>query len=474
VIRRPASPAIWILVALVVVGVALRVVVAASWWPASLNLADSWPYSTHAWFDILGNPQHPAGYSLLLAFLGLFTKSLPVFIVLQQLAGIASALLLFGAVRRLTGSPWPALVPAAVVLLGADQLYLEHTIMSEGPFLLFLSGSLYAAVRALDDLPALGWVAAAAALLAAACVIRSAGMFMLPILVLVLLFARPGARSWRPALVTAGVGASILIGYASIKLIANDRFEVGPSTGWHLYARTAQFADCGQFDPPTGTARLCERSSPSERRGRDYYMFDTTSPGYRQFGFLGKNDDKLGAFGRAVILNQPKTYAETVWRDLRAYWAPATRPPMQDTGGDLSPQLDFTYVGEPSLLRRVEKGMEGFFDPFEVDRDDGGIAFLDGYQKVFRFGATLLSICTLLIALGLLVGERRSRLGALLFGVGGIVILIPPVLLVYYVGRYTVPSAGPISAGAAIAAYALWSLESARRRGEREAAPPTA
>jgi hypothetical protein len=61
----------------------------------------------------------------------------------------------------------------------------------------------------------------------------------------------------------------------------------------------------------------------------------------------------------------------------------------------------------------------------------------------------------LLSGLGLFIGARRSRVGVLLFGVGGLAQLIMPTISVLYMGRYTVPLAGMFAAGGAIA---LWSV----------------
>ena len=73
-----------------------------------------------------------------------------------------------------------------------------------------------------------------------------------------------------------------------------------------------------------------------------------------------------------------------------------------------------------------------------------------------RFGGTALAITTVLALIGLLVGPRRSRVGVLLFGIGGLALLVAPVLTGNYAGRYTVPMAGPLFAAAAITALALW------------------
>ena len=86
----------------------------------------------------------------MLAVFGALTREVVFPVFLQHLAGIATALLLFAAVRRITGSAWAGLVPAAAVLLNPDLIYLEHSIMSEPWFVLACAGAVYAAVRAFD------------------------------------------------------------------------------------------------------------------------------------------------------------------------------------------------------------------------------------------------------------------------------------------------------------------------------------
>src|SRR5881394_1603520 len=121
---RGLSPAQWALAALLAAGVSLRIVALASYWPVVTNLADSTAYAAYAQQDIVGNPQHPAGYSTFLAALGIVTHQVAVVTVLQHALGVATALLLYVAVRRLTCSPWPGLIPAGVVLLNSDQIFL--------------------------------------------------------------------------------------------------------------------------------------------------------------------------------------------------------------------------------------------------------------------------------------------------------------------------------------------------------------
>ena len=109
--------------------------------------------------------ERPAGYPAFLRAVHLVTFDyFPATIVLQHLLGIASGLLVYATVRRLGASRPLALVPTAVVLLGGDLIFFtEHAVLSEALFTFLLTAALYAAVRALDERPAL-WAAGAGVL----------------------------------------------------------------------------------------------------------------------------------------------------------------------------------------------------------------------------------------------------------------------------------------------------------------------
>lgn len=468
---KAAGPAYWILAALVLVGVAIRIVAFTAWWPASTTLADAIPYSVYAEADPLGDPQHPVGYPGMLAILGFVSRELAVVIVLQHLLCIVAALVLFAAVRRISGSPWPALVPAALVLLNSDLIFLEHTIMSEGPFVAAVAVALYSGVRSVETPePWWRWPAATAGLIVLAGLTRSGALFLLPVFLIAMLLARP--RPWRPRLralvAVGGVAAFLLAGYALANLSANGRFEVGPTQGWHLYGRVAPFADCNQFNPPEGTDVLCEATDPKQRPGGDFYLYIGDSPAQQAYGRepWRRHDGDMGAWARQAILHQPKTYFLAMWRDVKTFFVPTTRIPRNYGGGDLDAELDWTvwYPGSAKSTRSIEAGMESFFNPFKAKRNTGSLEFLHAYQRVFRFGATLLVIATLLTLLGLFIGPRRNRIGVLLFGVGGLAMLVAPTLSVYAIGRYTVTVSPLIAAGGAIAVLSLWRMESSRRR----------
>jgi len=469
------SKALYALALLVLAGVVLRVLASESGWPVLPVLGDSWPYAAYAEGDPFANPQHPPGYSLFLALIGIVTRYVGAFIVLQHLLGIASALILFAAVRRLCGSPWPGVVAAAVILLGADQLYLEVQIMSETLFTLLLACLLYVVARALEQPQRWWpWPAIAALLVVLSAMTRTSALFLVPVIILALLFARP--RPWLPRwrsllafLVAVGV---LLLGNASISALSGNPFGITPSPGWHLYSRAAPIADCTQFTPPPGTAKLCEKTAVEDRFGPDWYLYHPDSPALRLFGPLGTEDDKFDAFGRQVVLHQPRAYIESIIPDVVAYFAPGTYDPWRSgKGTDIDGQLSWRWASFPDETQAsTQRGMETFFSPFDEHRRYRVINAFYDYQRVVRFGGTLLTISTILILIGLFVGPRRSRIAILLLGVGGLAILILPIFASNYIGRYTVPPAGPIMAAAAIAAMSIVSRFQAWRAG-RSAAP---
>src|SRR5947209_7542809 len=92
------SPAQRVLIALAAAGILLRVLAMLAYWPTIPSNADSRPYAVFAAHDPLGDPQHPAGYSLFLWAFGLITRQVAALTLLQHALGVLTAVLLFAAV----------------------------------------------------------------------------------------------------------------------------------------------------------------------------------------------------------------------------------------------------------------------------------------------------------------------------------------------------------------------------------------
>lgn len=483
----PGAPG-YALLALVLVGVALRLIAITSWWPVATTLDDG--YERFAGSNPFENDVHPAGYSLILGALGAVTREIELPVLLQHLGGLVSALLLWGATRRVTGSAWAGLLPAAIVLLNPDQIILEHAIMSETWGVLVTSIGLYAAVRSFDEpQPWWRWPLVTGAALGVAATIRTIGLLVIPVAVLALLLWRPlPFGTWRrwvaPASATAAA-AAVLLAFATANAAFGQGFGIRSSPGWYLYGRAAQLADCNRFTPPAGTQVLCESEPASERRGAAWYwglgfLLGSRAPGPRYFGPFGDHDQLLGEWAKRAILAQPGDYLASVWEYGQGYWYPGSPPSRPDSGdGGLDPKLAFTDgrtdIELLAIKVAVERSLEGYFNSFSVHEFRPGLEFLRGWQQVIRFGPLLVSITTLLTLVGLAVGTRRSRIGVLLFGIGGLAMLVAPALTANYRGRYMVPMAGPMLAAAAIAIVELWRGPIGRRWSavrDRRAATP--
>src|SRR3954451_1905450 len=130
-IRAPSPPLV-ALGLLVAAGVALRVLLVADYSPAVFANADSARYIHFALEPpgLLNDPFGPTGYSEFLRAAHWISPHIGFTIVLQHILGVCSALLLYGAARRLGAGRWPALIAPAVLLLSAEQVYVEHTILT--------------------------------------------------------------------------------------------------------------------------------------------------------------------------------------------------------------------------------------------------------------------------------------------------------------------------------------------------------
>jgi hypothetical protein len=428
-------------------------------------------YQLYAKSNPFMDPQHPAGYALIIAAVGAVTRQVAVLILLQQVLGIASALMLGAATRRLTGSAWAGILPAAMILLGADQIFLEHVVMSESWEVLADCAGLYAAVRALDEpVPRWRWPLLTGVVLGAAVMVRSTALPLIPLAIIaMLIYRQPGTehprRRWRAPLATAGGAVLVLLVFAAANASFGQGFEIEPSSGWYLYGQAAQFADCNKFTPPAGTASLCERRPESRRPGYYYYLFGSNAPAPRHFGQIGTDDALVGGWARRAVVAQFGDFLKTAWIYLRAYWVPGSLPRrLVPSSTGLDPQLDFTFKNG-LVVADIKHALEGYFHPFKIHTHPWAARFLRDWQRVFRFGATALSVTTVLVLLGLIFGTRRSRTGIVLFGLGGLSLIAAPVLIGNYTGRFTVPMAGPLVAASAITILEAW--RTLQRTGHR-------
>ncbi|MFL5825733.1 MAG: hypothetical protein ACJ76V_04355 [Thermoleophilaceae bacterium] len=441
--------------ALVLLGVAARVLTMLAIEPGIFTYNDSIEYASTSAGDPFGALFHPAGYPLFLDGVRALVSTVPFTMAVQHVLGIVTALLLFFAVRRL-GYRWAGLVPAAVVLLVGDQLSLEQSLLSEVLFTVLFAGFLYAAIRTMGDRRPGLWAAVAGLLLAASVTVRTAGLVLVPLFVLWLAFCPPRTRATSVRRAAAGLAAAlvVLLAYSAVSDKETGHFGVTKLSGWALYARVAPFADCGQFSPPAGTRQLCETTPSWTRPGPDYYFWNPDAPAQRTLGAPPAGNAKLATFARRAVLHQPVYYTKAVVADMWRYFVPHSGPWRRGDFGTGFSLLDVTRRA-PLQEQQSERELSKIYgEPVRIHRA-AGLAELQDYQDVARFHGPLLLACLLLGVAGAVVTAGAVRWALVLLTASSFLLMLVPAATMVYHARYAVPSNGPLAAAGAIGLIAL-------------------
>lgn len=453
----------WALLVLLGLAVALRIAFGAAYRPAFLGYSDTYIYVDRAGHDLFANTFHPAGYSTFLRALHVVHDALPFTVAVQHVLGVATALVLYLAVRRIGGPAWVALVPAAIVLLGGDQVFLEHAILSEALFTPVLAAALYAAVRCMDS-GGLAWPAAAGALAAGAAAVRYSAIALVPLFAVWLLVV-PGTELRRRILrsVTAAAAAALLVlGYLVVAHAETGTWSPTPDGPLNLYGRASSFADCERFDPPEGTDGLCIRSPAEQRQGPRWYIFvggPVVDRYGSPFGMPRSVVGRAGRFARSAMLHQPLDWMSVAAGDFGAYVDPDRK---RDRTGR-SPAAYATALSAPEFTAAALPGVERYYSATRVVEHSGRLEALRDYESATRLGGVVMALLLVLAALAPLVARSRMRTGALVVAGTAFVVMAVPVVSLDYDARYGVPAYGPLAAAAAIAVCGIAARVRARR-----------
>lgn len=459
--RRPETIA---LAVIILAGLLLRIAFVLQWRPALIGFPDAAVYIDDARTGIFNDPLRVGGYSEFLVLLHAIRAHLSFVIEVQHVLGLASGLLLFGAVRRAGLSAGIALVPVAVVVLGGSELFIEHAPLTEALFIFLVDLSLYSLIRTWKG--RWGWAAAwalfAGVALGAAVDVRSVGLMLAPVLIVVSALCAP--RAWRVRLLcvlVAALGAALPIEAYLQAHQQSQGYGGFAGTGYFdLYARVAPFAECSKFTPPAGTRKLCISTPPDQRPGHDYWEFTLLSPAVRVYGepdsYVPRphENSQLRSFAVAAILGQPWTYLEYVGRDLVRIVDPSfPSSPYGATGitGEgygSSPEQLLGYYFNPGFSNTVQIQVSAYYP------DDGvvhhNVGFFLTYERDTRIEGPLMALLLLLAFAAPLVTRGAERRTACLFGVTALILLVGPILTSEYDYRFTIPAFGALAATAAI------------------------
>src|SRR4051812_45886136 len=451
---RSIEPAFVALAALVAAGVALRVLLVADYSPAVFANADSARYIHFALEPpgLLNDPFGPTGYSEFLRAAHWISPQIGFTIVLQHILGVCSALLLYGAARRLGAGRWPALIAPAVLLLSAEQVYVEHTILTEGAFIPLLCAGLYCVARSTDSLRRRdAWLAAGGGLLASAALVRTVGLVMLPIVIVWLVLAARARWTLRLRSVLPALLPMVLVIGTYLILVSAQDGQSGLSdlSGWNTYARSAPFAECKNFTPPDGTVAVCERRPPKYRHGTLFYLWRDGSPARQVYGGPPRHSATLGRFGRAAIVNQPLDYVKTVGHESERFVNPKAAP--QPDGGAGPFRINLRTPATEGLVNRM---VDRLYSPVTL-KVEGGVKTFQDYEGHWRLSGVVPAVVLGLSLLGAILGLGRPRRGAALFAALGAAFIVFPAATLLYIDRYGIPAMAVLGAGAALGVAAL-------------------
>jgi len=450
------------LAALLGAGALLRVWFLLVWRPALTGFSDSGIYFTGAVRSLWSDPIRTVGYSMVLRLLHGIAPHLILVIIVQHALGLVAAVLFFLAVRRCGGPRGLGLAPAAIIAVGGDELFLEHSALSDSLFIFLVSAMLYCAVRASQG--GARWAALAGLGAGLGVWDRGAGVAMVAVITPWLVFSagRPTRRTIAVGLLSLVVSLATVGVYIEWRHAASGQSGLTTNGDWNLYGRVAPWADCTKFTPPPGTRRLCETTPPSRRgyRNTGYYIYGPGSPALQLLGppyFVSKYPHAMTLLRRwseAAVLGQPLAYLHAVWLDTIRLVDP-NRPSYGESSANQMVALLLYGPDMHSGLNEFVTYWQSLLYPHDPAPHHGDIAPLKEWERITRVdGAWILILLALCLA-GPWLLAGRARAGMMLFAATALVLLFFPIFTKGYDYRYVVPAFAPLLAAGALAAWGL-------------------
>lgn len=474
-------PDLIVLAVLIAVGAALRAWLMVEWRPGFLGFPDTYGYVSNSVPEgYFHDGLRPIGYPLFLAGARALSPDLSATVLLQHLLGIGAGVAVYAAGRAFGIGRWAVLLPAGVMLLHGSAIWIEHGLLTEGPFAFLVCTALVplALATRFDGARARILLAALAGVLGALAVsVRPVFLPCLALMAAWALWGLPGELRAR----LAAAGALALAGGA---LVAGNLAWAHSETGrWSfaryeytaLYGRVAQFADCREFDPPAHTERLCPTTPREWRWGPRAYVFSSRSPLIRTYGNAASGapppyaPERVNAFSRAAIAGQPLDYLEVVGRDLVR---------LVDPDFPLNPNPAVGNRGSGGQPGRYLHNLPGLTTP-EAERANvrivaelystegirrGDVEPLRAHERATRLdGWAWLLLLVLALAAPVLLRGRERRAAALLVTYA-LVLTVFPVFFHSYDWRFQMVALGPLAMASAFGVDALGARVGRRQR----------
>jgi 4-amino-4-deoxy-L-arabinose transferase-like glycosyltransferase len=423
-------------------GAILRIVAMVGYRPILMLQRDTYAYLSLALrMDVSG--QRPSLYPLLIKpFAELGNLQLLAFV--QHLAGLAVAVMYYLLMRRLGLPAIVAAVGVIPVLLDGYVINIEHFLLTEAFFNLFVAGALM--LIAYPRKPSVVGVGAAGFIIGLSMLLRYVGaVALVPALLYVLLRRLGAARA-----VALIVGFAIPIGVYGLNFAAQTggSFGVTNSNGFILYGRVVEFADCDDVQVPEDLREYCP-AGPIESETKGVF---TSGLRIRKVREDPQANSKLLSFSRQMILAKPGAYAGAVVSDFARFFEPRD-PEEQEPNVKRWRFVRTLEEADPHPVVRANGGApdseSGITTEFTIEENSS--TFLRSYQNVaYTYGPLLAFLLIVGLSGGFLARRSRSdeqSLGpeCLLFSLVAVFLLIAPTLLAVYHFRYVltaIPLAG--------------------------------
>ena len=462
----------WVFLAVLGVGVALRVVTQIAYRPALLYI-DSYRYLANLHDLSPTKTSQPIGYLVLLLRPVLSVGNLAVVAGTQHIIGLGTGVAIYALVVRLGARRWIAVLAVVPVLLDAYQLQIEQNIMSETLFEALMLGAVV--VLLWTRPPTLPALAVGGVLFGLAATVRAVGLALVVPAVVFALVA--GTGGWQRLIRAMTIGLAFLVvvtAYSGYYWIKSG--DVGFSRGdaYLLYGRAATIVDCRGLDLPDYERVLCPKEPLGERLGPNAYAHHSPYPGRVVLPPGKSRDDELRDFSRRVFVHQPLDFVKHFATDFVKVFT------FRRT----------TFPGDVPLERwQFQRHYPTFgLDPTSATRTYGGgkprvveplAVFLRGYQlSVGYVPGSFLGIAFIagLVAAAGAGRARRSglRTACLLPTLCGLSVLLAADVF-HFSWRYQLPALtlAPLAGALGVTALTGWVTE-ARHRSTPVAPPPGA
>jgi hypothetical protein len=435
-----------------------RLLASLAFRPALLT-ADSFLYMSNAATHTPGSIR-PSGYAAFLDVARLLPDPLVTVAALQHLMGIAVAVIVYALLRSRGLPGWGAALAAAPVLFDVREIALESYILPDTLFCLVVVSAV--ALLLTRAVPRPWQCAAAALLLAYACVLRGNG---LPLAVVAAAYLAVRQVGWRAAGVAAAVFALPVAGYVALFHATYGTWSLTSSDGMFLWSRTTSFANCAVISPPPRLRPLC----PDRARGIPVpaggswsvtRLLDAPTPSdylwspqawWRRDAHPGINryNNRLARqFAEDAIEAQPGSYLRVVARDVLLTFTATDRPQgasaMTFTARPRIPAL-------PGYYQADEQDYAGTSGNTRAVQPYAFFVFL--YQQPVVFPGLAFALAFIVGGVGVARDWRRRGGPAVLPWALAAVSIVSPALLTQSLYRYVIVAI-PLSCLAAGLAFA--------------------